>query len=168
MAKSHYMKRIIFTVITTAILFFARGQQSLIDSLQKQINITKSDTAKLVLTRMISKVHSEGDSVSGYYYGKKVLELARKLKLRLVEASALREMGYALMNMGNYPRSLQIILSALAIVQDPESENSALTGVYPGDDALSNHAATPHAQRLAELAFIKQIMGILYGNTGNY
>jgi len=164
----HYMKRIIFTVLTTAILFFARGQQSLIDSLQKQINITKSDTAKLVLTRMISRVHSEGNSDSAYYYGKKVLELARKLKLRLVEASALREMGYALMNMGNYPRSLQIILSALAIVQDPESENSALTGVYPGDDALSNHAATPHAQRLAELGFIQQILGVLYGNTGNY
>ena len=168
MDKLHYMKRIIFTVLTTAILFFARGQQSLIDSLQKQISISKSDTAKLVLTRMVSRVYSEGNSDSAYSYANKVLQLARKLKLKLVEASALREMGYALMNMGNYPRSLQIILSALAIAQDPKSENSALTGVYPGDDALSNHAATPHAQRLAELAFIQQILGVLYGNTGNY
>jgi tetratricopeptide (TPR) repeat protein len=90
------------------------------------------------------------------------------LGLKLVEASALREIGYALMNMGNYPRSLQNILLALAIAQDPKSENGALTGTYPGDDPLSNHTATPHSQRLAELGFIQQIMGILYGNTNNY
>ena len=117
---------------------------------------------------MITRIYSEINSDSAYYYANKTLELARKLKLRLVEASAMREMAYALMNMGNYPRSLQTILSALAIAQDPKSENGALTGSYPGDDPLSNHAATPHSQRLAELGFVHQIMGVLYGNTHNY
>jgi len=162
------MKRIIFTLLATTILSFANPQQSFIDSIHKQISITKSDTIKLVLTRMISRIYSEMNSDSAYYYAKRTLELAQKLKLRLVEASAMREMGYALMNMGNYPRSLQTILSALAIAQDPKSEDGALTGVYPGDDPLSNHAATPHAQRLAELGWVHQIMGILYGNTNNY
>ena len=168
LAKVHYMKRIILTFLTTAILFFARGQQSFIDSLQKQISISKSDTDKLVLTRMITRIYSEMNSDSCYAYANKTLGMARKLKLKLVEASALREIGYALMNMENYPRSLQTILSALAIAQDPKSEDGALTGHYPGDDALSNHAATPHAQRLAELGFTQQILGILYGNANNY
>ncbi len=167
MANLHSMKRIIFTFLTAIVLSLANAQQSFIDSLQQQIDSTKSDTAKLVLTRLISRVYSEINSDSCYVYATKSLELAKKLKLKLVEASALREIGYAQMNMGNYPRSLQTILSGLAIAQDPKSEAGALTGHYPGDDALSNHAASPHAQRLAELGFTQQILGILYGNANN-
>ena len=123
------MKRIIFALLATTVLSFASAQQSLIDSFHKQISITTSDTNKLVMTRMIARIYSEINADSAYYYANKTLELARKLKLRLVEASATREMAYALMNMGNYPRSLQTILSALAIAQDPKSEDGALTGV---------------------------------------
>src|SRR5687767_175148 len=141
----NYMKRIIFALLATSALSFVNAQQSLVDSFQKQISITNSDTNKLVLTRMVIRIYSEINSDSAYYYANKTLELARKLKLRLVEASAMREIAYALMNMGNYPRSLQTILLALAIAQDPKSEDGALTGTYPGDDPLSNHAATPHA-----------------------
>jgi tetratricopeptide (TPR) repeat protein len=103
-----------------------------------------------------------------FHYAEKSLVIARKLNLKLDEASALREMGYALMNLGNYPRSLQMLLPVLALTEDPKSEQNVLMGDYPSDDDVVNRTLAPHAQRLAELAFTHQIMGILYSNTNNY
>ena len=95
------------------------------------------------------------------------MAIARKLDFKLDEANALREKAYALLNMGNYPRSLQTILSALKIAEDPKSEQKVLEGKYP-EDALIKRNASPDAQRLSELGFIHQIIGILYTNTNNY
>ena len=161
------MKRIILALLGTIVFSYNNAQHSYIDTFHQQISTVQNDTSKLVLTRMVTRLYSEINSDSAYRYAKITLGQAQKLKLRLVEASALREIGYALMNMGDYPRSLQVLLSALAIAQDPKSEQGAITGNYPGDDPLSNHTATPHAQRLAELGFIHQITGVLYGNMFN-
>ena len=43
-----------------------------------------------------------------------------------------------------------------------------LVGKFPGDDELMYRSASPHKQRLSELAFAHQIMGVLYANSNNY
>lgn len=161
------VKRIIYTVLFVVTLKLAAAQQYNIDSLQKELTNTQNDTVKLVLLRNIAWIYSEMNPDSAFSYAEKSLSIARKLNLKLEEGSALREMGYALLNMGNYPRSLQTVLSAIAIVEDPKSEQKVLTGKYPGDDVLINSSLSPHSQRLGELAFNHQILGVLYSNTNN-
>ena len=96
------------------------------------------------------------------------MPIARKLRLKLDEGGALREMGYAFLNRGNYPRSLQTVLSAMAILENPKSEENVLVGKFPGDDELLYRTATPHLQRLSEIAFTHQMTGVLYANLGDY
>ena len=146
----------------------AVAQQAYIDSFRRKVNLTNNDTIQLVLLRNIARSYSELNPDSSFLYAEKALKVARKLNLKLDEGSALREMGYALLNRAFYPRSLQTLLSSLAILEDPKSEQKVLVGTFPGDDELMYRSAPPHKQRLSELAFAHQIMGVLYANTDNY
>jgi hypothetical protein len=102
--------------------FFSNAQRTNIDSLVEEANITQNDTIKLVRLRTIARTYAELNPDSSYHYAETCLALARKLHLKLDEASALQEIGYAYLNRGNYPRSLQILLSTIAILQDPKIE----------------------------------------------
>ncbi len=152
--------------IVAANLIF--GQQFNIDSLIKEVNMTRNDTNKLILLRTISRSYAEINPDSAYHYGEKALLLSRQLHYKIDEGGAMREMGYAYLNRSNYPRSLQTLLSAIQILEDPSIEQNVLVGVFPGDDELLYRRASPHLQRLNELAFSHQIMGILYANSNNY
>ena len=147
---------------------FAVAQQMNIDSLVREANIVQNDTLKLVRMRAIARIYAELNPDSAYYYAEKALTLARQLQLRIDEGASLHEMSYAFLNQGNYPRSLQSGLSALGILDDPASEANVLVGNFPGDDALNYRVAPPRAQRLSELAFTHQVLGILYANSNNY
>jgi two-component system, NtrC family, sensor kinase len=161
------IRRIIYTFLLLAAIKSVHSQQAYLDSLKSEIGFSENDTIKLVRLRNMARIYSEINADSALFYAEKTLTIARKLNLKLDEANALREMGYALMNMGNYPRSLQTSLSALKIAEVPRSERKVLSGNYH-EDALVNRTATPKAQRLSELGFTHQILGILYGNTSNY
>src|SRR4026208_1718184 len=116
------VKRIIYTIFFVAVVNLAGAQDYFIDSLKKEISITQNDTVKLAILRNIARIYSEINPDSALNYAEKSLSISRRLNFKLEEANALREMGYALMNMGNYPRSLQIVFSAIAITEDPKSE----------------------------------------------
>jgi signal transduction histidine kinase len=146
----------------------AVAQQAYIDSFRRKVNLTNNDTTQLILLRNIARSYSELNPDSSFVYAEKALKVARKLNLKLDEGSALREMGYALLNRANYPRSLQTLLSSMAILEDPKSEERVLVGKFSGDDELMYRIAPPHKQRLSELAFAHQIMGVLYANSNNY
>jgi two-component system NtrC family sensor kinase len=162
------IKRITCTVfcIVAANLLFA--QQFYIDSLKREVNISRNDTDRLIRLRTISRTYAEINPDSGYLYAEQSLELARKLHFKVDEGGAMREMGYAFLNRSNYPRSLQTLLSSIHILEDASSEKNVLVGKFPGDDDLMYRIAAPHLQRLSELAFTYQILGILYANTNNY
>ena len=117
---------------------------------------------------VLPAIYSEINPDSSYYYAEQSLELSRKLNLKLDEGGSLREMGYALLNRGNYPRSLKTLLSAMNILEDPKSEKNVLVGKFPGDDDLIYRIAAPDAQRASETAFTHQMLGVLYANSNNY
>ncbi|HET6723920.1 MAG TPA: ATP-binding protein, partial [Chitinophagaceae bacterium] len=162
--KKHFSHCIVVFFISVS----AVAQQAYIDSFRREVSLTNNDTIQLVLLRNIARSFSELNPDSAFFYAEKGLKVARKLNLKLDEASALREMGYALLNRANYPRSLQTVLSSMAILQNPKSEQKVLVGNFPGDDELMYRTAPPHKQRLSELAFTHQIMGVLYANSENY
>ena len=144
------------------------SQQSRIDSLRREANLSQNDTVKMVVLRNIARVFSEINFDSAYHYAEETLQLARRLHFKLDEGGALREMGYGLLNKGNFPRSLQISLSSLAILENPNSEKRVLVGKFQGDDELIYRTAEPRKQRLSEIGFTQQILGVLYANLHNY
>ena len=76
----------------------AVAQQAYIDSFRRKVSLTNNDTIQLVLLRNIARSYSELNPDSSFLYAEKALKVARKLNLKLDEGSALREMGYALLN----------------------------------------------------------------------
>jgi signal transduction histidine kinase len=147
---------------------FANAQRINIDSLVQQANITTNDTFKLVRLIAIARNYAELNPDSSYHYSAVSLALAQKLHLKFNEGEATREMGYALLNKGNYPRSLQILLSSMAIFENPRVEQNILVGKFDGDDDIMYRRAAPDLQRLSAIAFTAQSLGILYANSNNY
>jgi len=148
--------------------FFTNAQRTNIDSLVQGAKITQNDTTRLIRLIAITRNYAELNPDSSYYYAEISLALARRLRLKFDEAFSLQEMGYAYLNKGNYPRSLQILLSALSILQDPKIEQTILVGKYSGDDDLMYRTASPHLQRLSAIAFTEQSLGVLYSNSNNF
>ncbi|MEP6700582.1 MAG: ATP-binding protein [Bacteroidota bacterium] len=162
------IKRIIYIISFLLGITTIAAQQSYTDSLQHEITISKNDTIRLVLFGKLADIYSELNPDSTYHYGEKMLNLAKKLDLKLEEVIALNFMGYGLLNLGNYPRSLQYLLSAISISEDPKSEMNILPGKYIPVDEFGNRSGSPRMQRLTILSRTLQYAGILYGNAGNY
>ena len=95
---------------------------------------------------------------SAVYYDNKSIALARRLGLKLNEAEALSDKGYALIALGKYPSSLESLSEAIKIAENPASEKYVLP-------FLKGQAA--HKDRLYILGQIYLHLGQLYGATGN-
>jgi tetratricopeptide (TPR) repeat protein len=95
------------------------------------------------------------------------LTVARKLNFKLNEADALTWMGYAFLNMVNYPMSLQTLLSSLAIAENPKIEQNILPDKYLIPKEFLKRPVTAHMLRLSILCLAHHSLGILYGNSYN-
>ncbi|MFI5155491.1 MAG: ATP-binding protein [Chitinophagales bacterium] len=154
------------------LLLFSRatvsGQQATVDSLRREESLAKNDTIRLILLTSLTEAFTEGKPDSAYYFGKELLSLSQKLKLKLNEAYALDQIAYAHLNMGNYPRSLQTFLAASVIAEDPGSEQNILPAKYLNLKVFLKQPVTPHMLRIDILARVNHYIGILYGTTKNY
>jgi len=148
--------------------FGQEPQNKYIDSLQSELAVSKNDTMRFILLGRIADVYSEINPDSAFYYAEKVIPYTKKLQLKLEEATALAVMGYAQINLGNYPRSLEYFLSAIEIASDASSEKRVVPSNYPSIDEFTDRSGSPRLQRLTKLSRIYQDAGILYGNLGNY
>ncbi len=156
---------LLFSIFSFHSSLFAQTE---LDSLKTSIQSEKNDTLRMFLLEQVANIYSEVNADSAYHYGEKVWTLTKKLELPLEEVVALGEMGYAQLNLGNYPRSLTYLLSGIAIAENPAAEKNILPVQYPATDDFTDRTRTAREQRLAKLARIMQYAGILYGNTGNY
>jgi two-component system NtrC family sensor kinase len=148
--------------------FGQEPQNKYIDSLQRELAVSKNDTMRFILFGRIADVYSEINPDSAFYYAEKVIPYTKKMQLKLEEATALAVMGYAQINLGNYPRSLEYFLSAIEIASDASSEKRVVPSNYPSIDEFTDRSGSPRLQRLTKLSRIYQDAGILYGNLGNY
>ena len=157
------MKPLVTILVLFSFLFRAAGQQDL----KQQLERTTNDTLRLKLLGDLQFSYVETNSDSSYYYGEQTTVLCRKLGYPLSEAFAMNLMGYALMNKGNYPRALQVLLTALQIANDPQSERKVPPQKYLpplGADSVHN---TPGLVRLQTLAWLHYNMGALNENAAN-
>jgi len=162
------MRRLVWILLLFLCCISVQAQQSYIDSLKNEIRISRNDTINLILLGKIADVYSEINPDSAYHYADKMLAVSKNLGLKLEEVYALNQMGYALLNKGNYPRSLQTLLSAIALSEDPESEKNILSGKYIPTDEFIDRTLSPRLQRLNVLSRTLQYAGILYQNAPNY
>ena len=156
---------IVFTFRTG---FCQDSQTRYIDSLQHELAACKNDTMRFILLGRIADVYSEINPDSAFYYAGKVIPYTKQMQFKLEEATALAVMGYAQINLGNYPRSLEYLLSAIEITSDISSEKRVVPSNYPSIDEFTERSGSPRLQRLTKLSRIYQDAGILYGNLGNY
>ncbi|MBZ5858346.1 ATP-binding protein [Flavihumibacter profundi] len=162
------VSKLIFLLLLLHTAAGSRAQLRVIDSLQHELVIAKDDTMKMVLYNSISESYAELNPDSSFYYSEQALAFTRRLKFRLEEVLSLGKMGYALINLGNFPRSLQTLLSAIAIAEDPKCEQNVLSVKYNDNDELIDRSASAYFQRLSRLGRIYQNIGILYGNANNH
>jgi tetratricopeptide (TPR) repeat protein len=146
----------------------ASAQPNELDSLKRKFGSEKNDTIRLVLAGRIARIYKEINPDSTYRYADSMLTKAVKLKLPLEESVALGEVGYALVNLGNYPRSLQTLLKAIALAEDPASEKGVLPPAVPPYDEYLDRRTPARLQRLAVHSKVLQYAAILYSNSLNY
>ena len=161
-------RKILYIFFPLLLINAISAQPTIFDSLKYEISIAGDDTVRLLLLERIANKYSEINPDSAYYYAMEIPALARKLHLKLEEVVGLGELGYALLNLGNYPRSLQTLLSGITIARDPSSEKKILPAHFPSHDDFTDRTVSPTNQRLTNLSRILQFTGILYGNTGNF
>ena len=161
-------RKIIYILILLFPINAISAQQNIFDSLKSEISIVANDTMRLLLLERIANEYSEINPDSAYHYAMEIPGLARKLNLKLEEIVGFGELGYALLNLGNYPRSLQTLLAGITIAKDPSSEKKILPPHFPVHDDFTDRSVSPSMQRITKLSRILQYTGILYGNHGNY
>ncbi|WP_336517165.1 sensor histidine kinase [Pollutibacter soli] len=161
------MKRILLILLIVACANAGRGELS-IDSLKHVLSATANDTLKLSCAGNLADAYSEISPDSALVYAERELFYARKLGFRLNECYALNHIGYSRMNLGNYPGSLEVLLEAITIAEDPASERKILPDKYTYAEDLYATASSPRSKRLDKIARSQQFVGILYGNAENY
>ncbi len=139
-------------------LYYSQLQKKQLDSLQLALKNTTNDTVRMDLSRKLGFYYRQIQRDSSLYFTEQQLFISQKLKLKLYEADAFIYIGYLNKILGNYPLSLQSLLKALKIAEDPASENS-VWGLSKGE--------SPRDARLSILASNHNILGELYGATGN-
>jgi len=161
-------RHIFFIIIFLFATLLAKTQETNIDSLKNELATSTSDTINLILAGKLADAYAEIYPDSAQHYGDIMLALSKKLEYKLEEVYALCEIGYAQLNMGNYPRSLQTLLSAIALAEDKSSEKNVLPPNYFANDEFINRNLTASQQRISRLSRALQYIGILYVNSGNY
>ena len=112
----------------------------------------------------LGALYLETNRDSALNYLDQSISIAQKLKLKINEAYPLGLKGFVLMKFfGNYPKSLQTLLQALKITEDPASENNA----WIPPSVLIFTGQSPRNYRLDILGYNHLDLGILYGSTGN-
>ncbi len=144
------------------------AQPAAIDSIKLIIRETANDTVRLLLLEKAANDYSEINPDSALIYATEIPVLARKLDLPLEEIGGMTELGYALLNMGNYPRALQTFLTTIALAENQQSEKNVLPARFPVMDDFMDRTAPASTQRLAKLSRVLHFTGILYANNGNY
>ncbi len=145
---------------------YAKAQHPAVDVVRRSVAAATNDTIRLILCGKMAALYTEENPDSSYHYASEMIDLARKMKLKLEEGYALGYLGYAQLNKKNYPRSLQDLFAAIAILEDPSTEKNLLPDRFEVSDEFSNRRVSRYEQRITRLSRIFLYIGALYGNEG--
>ena len=165
--KAGIMKKLIVILLFFSVARDVVAQSSDLHSLKLRIEATSNDTLRLLMLDSISLDFSEIDPDSSLFYADQEIALSRKLNFRLNEAFAMNNKAYALLNMGNYPAALKVLLSAFQIAEDKASERKIIPVKYRKFGGINLSSETPESYRLQILGWLHFNTGVLYENANN-
>ena len=160
------MKLFVKILLLLLLPAFVQGQQQQkqLDSLHLALRNVTNDTVHMDIYSQLGALYLETNRDSALFYLDQSISLARQFKLKLNEVFPLALKGFMLMKFfGNYPGSLETLLQALKIAEDPASEENA----WIPTSVLPITGRSPRNYRLDVLGYTQMDLGTLYGNTGN-
>jgi signal transduction histidine kinase len=155
------VRKFTISIILLACINLCWAQASYVDSVKQELGKTQNDTAKISLLSILS-VYYQIKPDSSLKYSTYLLEKARKLHYPLIEAFADSRIAYSLVDLGQYPKSLETIQQGLKLAEDPASEKNILPDKYSSSEEYHEFPLTPRLHRLNALADLLQVQGILY------
>ncbi len=129
------------------------------DSLREIFDNATGDSIRYTASRALYNYYEELNRDSALRYSEYNLLLARKNNKKLIEVFALNTRGYQLIHLGRYSESLQCLLEAFKIAEDPANDTQE---TWP----LSIQPS-PGKDRLLMLSVTHHMLGILMWQTQN-
>lgn len=116
--------------ILTASCFFGQKESLVIDSLKKRLLHPRNDSDRSYVLDLISKEYFDSNIDSSLTYGKRSLEVAKKIKLVEYQVDALNSLGIATRKKGDYKGALVYHTEALKLVQVHKLSSYYLQSIY--------------------------------------
>jgi signal transduction histidine kinase len=138
---------------------FSNAQQSRPDSLRNELTKATDDLVRYRICRKLYDGYEETKRDSAFLYADKLFRLASAHNEKLAEAHALNSKGYQLIGLGRYAESLQCLLQAFAIADDPKTDTKETWPLF--------NASFAGNSRLLMLAYTHHMLGLLMWQTDN-
>lgn len=126
------MKKVYSMLVLLFVIFNARAQQNVSDSVRRLITATKDDTTRILLINRLSQVYYASNPDTAIRLAQHALWLSSKINFLNGEARSLYSEGNVFMVTGAYPKALTCYLSALKInekLNKPRSVSENLAAI---------------------------------------
>ena len=124
------MKRL-FQILLLLIPLFCCSQQSIVDSLERLLPSTTTDSARFRLLYQIGFSYRYINYDSALFYADKSLLVAQRNRKELNVAVALSAKGFILSRLQRLSEAFQVLTAALQIAEDPRNKNKFWNNLPP-------------------------------------
>ena len=131
------------------------------DSMMALLKRMPNDTSRMRIYAELAPYYFNKDLDSSIYFGQQSLAIAKKLRQKLWQAFIDNSIGYAFYLKGSYISALQLLLDALKISGDEDSEKNIWS------QSTFYDVADPHKARLNVLAYTHLNLAFIYIIPGN-
>ena len=120
----------IFIVTCLCIFCFnCIGQNTMIDSLKRELQKNKNDTDKAIILYKLSYYYQNSKPDSALLIAQSAYNLSKRSKFLKGEAASLGQMGYAFNRLGNFSKALEYYIEQLKILEKKDNPED-LARVY--------------------------------------
>lgn len=147
-------------LLIICLLFYTSSTAQLnVDSLKKASISTSNDSLRYIAVRTLYNYYEELNRDSALHYAQQELILAEKNNKKIIEVLALGNISYQLAGQGKYAASLDHLLRAFKIAEDPRNESDENWAIYNRDFEGS--------KRLLMLSYTHHMFAVLMRHTQN-
>ena len=134
-------KLLILFVLVSCLFYHSFAQNYTADSVRRLLSVEQPDTSRVLLMNLLGRSYRYSRPDTALSIAGHMLELSRDINFRKGELLALSLTGNVCLNIGNYPRALEVYFETLKIseeIQDNKNIGRALSALadvyfYQGD-----------------------------------